>query len=135
MPKISIIIASDKLDKLFPAATLATTATVMGWDAELFFTFWALLALKKDYEPKEVSTDYKIYEDELKKAMSSGSIPKWRDILEQGKKTGRLKVYACSTTMDLFKLKANDLSEYVDGIVSAAYFLNSAKDSNITLFI
>jgi len=135
MPKISIIVASEKIDKIFPAVTLATTASVMGWSADLFFTFWGLLALKKDHEPKEVSLDYKGFEDSLKKAVSSGVIPSWREILEQGKKTGRLKVYACSTTMGLLGIKDEDLIEYVDDVVGAASFLNKAKDSDINLFI
>ncbi|MFN3268929.1 MAG: DsrE/DsrF/DrsH-like family protein, partial [Zestosphaera sp.] len=46
MPKISLIVASEKLDKLFPAVILATTAATMGWESEVFFTFWGLLALK-----------------------------------------------------------------------------------------
>ncbi|MEM3437385.1 MAG: DsrE/DsrF/DrsH-like family protein [Nitrososphaerales archaeon] len=135
MPKISIIVSSEKLDKLFPAVTLATTSAIMGWESEIFFTFWALLALKKGYEPKEVSLDYKSYEDDLKKAVSSGAMPNWLEVLEQGKKTGRLKVYACSTTMDLFGMKSKDLVEYVDEIVGAASFLSKAKDSDINLFI
>ncbi|MEM2341724.1 MAG: DsrE/DsrF/DrsH-like family protein [Candidatus Bathyarchaeia archaeon] len=135
MPKISIIVSSEKLDKLFPAVTLATTAAAMSWESEIFFTFWGLLALKKSYEPKEVSSDYKGYEDELKRAVSSGAIPNWREILEQGKKTGRLKIYACSTTMNLLGIKAEDLVEYVDDVVGAATFLSKAKDSDINLFI
>lgn len=39
VPKISIIVSSEKLDKLFPAATLATTVAIMGWESEMFFTF------------------------------------------------------------------------------------------------
>ncbi|MBS7634954.1 DsrE/DsrF/DrsH-like family protein [Candidatus Bathyarchaeota archaeon] len=135
MPKISIIVASEKLDKLFPAATLATTAAVMGWESEMFFTFWGILALKKGYEPKEVSSDYKVYEDNLRRAVSSGAMPSWLEILEQGKKTGRLKVYACSTTMSFLGVKTEDLIEYVDEIVGAASFLSKAKDSDINLFI
>ncbi|MCS7139345.1 MAG: DsrE/DsrF/DrsH-like family protein [Candidatus Nezhaarchaeota archaeon] len=135
MPKISIIVSSEKLDKLFPAVTLATTAAVMGWEAELFFTFWGLLALKKGYEPKEVSLDYKSYEGELRRALSSGAIPNWRDLLREGKKTGKLKVYACSATMSLLGLKAEDLEDYVDEVVGAVTFLSRAKDSEINLFI
>jgi peroxiredoxin family protein len=135
MPKISIIVASEKIDKIFPAITLATAASIMGWEAELFFTFWGLLALKKNYEPKEVSLDYKIFEDNLRKAISSGVISDWRKILEQGKKTGKLKVYACSTTMDLLGVKSEDLIEDVDDVVGAASFLNKASDSNVNLFI
>ncbi|MEM2834865.1 MAG: DsrE/DsrF/DrsH-like family protein, partial [Candidatus Nezhaarchaeales archaeon] len=125
----------EKLDKLFPAMTLATTAAAMGWESEVFFTFWGLLALKKGYVPREVSSDYKGYEDELKRAVSSGVMPSWREVLEQGKKTGRLKIYACSTTMSLLGIKSEDLVEYVDNVVGAATFLDSAKDSDISLFI
>jgi peroxiredoxin family protein len=146
MPKISIIVASDKIDKIFPAVTLATTASVMGWEAELFFTFWGLLVLfffntsrpqkvKNNYEVKEVSLDYKNFEEKLKESINSGVIPSWKEILEQGKKTGRLKIYACSTTMSLLGIKKEDLIEDVDEIVGAATFLSKAKDSNINFFI
>lgn len=135
MPKISIIVSSEKLDKLFPAVTLATTAAVMGRESEIFFTFWGLLVLKKGYEPKEVSSDYKHYEDDLRRAVSSEAMPSWLEVLEQGKRTGRLKVYACSTTMNLLNVKTEDLVEYVDEVVGAASFLGKAKDSDINLFI
>ncbi|MEO3993482.1 MAG: DsrE/DsrF/DrsH-like family protein [Desulfurococcaceae archaeon TW002] len=135
MPKISVIVASEKLDKLFPAVILAMTAATMGWESEIFFTFWGLLALKKEYEPKEVSSDYKVYEDGLRNAIRSGAMPGWREILEQGRKTGKLRIYACSTTMSLLGVKTEDLVEYVDGVVGAATFLNRAKDSDINLFI
>jgi len=135
MPKISIIVSSEKIDKIFPAVTLATTASVMGWEAELFFTFWGLLALRKGYEVKEVSSDYKGFEENLRRAISSGAIPSWREVLEQGKKTGRLKVYACSTTMGLLGIKEEDLIEDVDEVVGAATFLSKAKDSDINFFI
>jgi len=55
--------------------------------------------------------------------------------IRAGKKTGRLKVYACSTTMGLLGIKDEDLIEYVDDVVGAASFLNKAKDSDINLFI
>jgi len=135
MPKISIVVASDKIDKVFPAVTLATTASVMGWEAELFFTFWGLLALKRGYEVKEVSLDYKAFEESLRKAISFRAIPSWREVLEQGKKSGRLKVYACSTTMGLLGIKEEDLIEDVDEVVGAATFLSKAKDSDINFFI
>lgn len=107
----------------------------MGWESEIFFTFWGLLALKRDYEPKEVSSDYKGYENELRVALNFGTIPGWREVLEQGKKTGRLKVYACSTTMGLLRVKPEDLVEHVDEVVGASTFLSRAKDSDINLFI
>lgn len=42
---ISIIVSS--MNRLFPAAALATTAATMGWESEVFFTFWGPLSLKE----------------------------------------------------------------------------------------
>lgn len=135
MSKISIIVTSEKLDKLYPAITLAGTAAISGWDAELFFTFWGLLALKKGYEPSDVSTDYKQFGAKLSEAFASGSMPSWKTILEQGRATGRLKVYACSTTFGLLGFEENALESFVDDVIGAATFLGKAKDADITLFI
>lgn len=135
MPKLSIIISSDKLDKLYPAAILASTATAMDWEAELFFTFWGLFALKKGYEPRNVSEDYSQHEDAILGSVDSGKLPRWRDLINNARKTGKLKIYACSTTLNTFEIKKEDLEEFVDGIIGAATFLPKAKDSDITLFI
>jgi len=62
-------------------------------------------------------------------------MPSWLEVLKQGKRTGRLKVYACSTTMNLLNVKTEDLVEYVDEVVGASSFLGKAKDSDINLFI
>jgi len=135
MPKLSIIISSDKLDKLYPAAILASTAAAMDWEAELFFTFWGLLALKKDYEPSEISLDYAQYKNALIKAVESGSMPKWKNLIKEGKEKGKIKVYACSATMGVFNIKKDDLEDFVDNVLGAASFLSKAKDSQVTLFI
>lgn len=135
MPKLSIILASDKLDKLYPAVILASAAAFSGWDSELFFTFWGLLALRRGYEPSKVSLDYREYGGKLVEAVRSGSIPSWRRLLEQGKATGKLKVYACSTTLELFGLSRDKLEDFVDDIVGAASFLGKSRNSNVTLFI
>ncbi len=135
MPKIALIVASERLDKLFPAATLATTAAVSGWEAELFFTFWGLLALKKGYEPSHVSLNYREHEDRLKEALASGSMPGWKQVLEQGLATGRVRIYACSTSLSMFGMTPEDLAEFVTSVAGAATFLGRAKDAEVTLFI
>ena len=135
MSKIALIVASEKMDKLFPAVTLATTAAISGWDAEMFFTFWGLLALKKGYEPSGVTFDYKAYEGKLTEALASGSMPGWKTVLEQGLATGRIRIYACSTSLGMFGLKQEDLESFVNSIAGAATFLSKAKDANVSLFI
>lgn len=131
IPRISIIVASDRVDKLFPAATLESTAAIMNRE-ELFSTTWGLLALKRESEASEISADYEGHEEELRRAVS---IPGWKEILQEVGRTGSLRVYACSTTMDLFGLKAEGFIEMVDEIVGAAYSLGRAKASEVSLSI
>ncbi|MEM2194024.1 MAG: DsrE/DsrF/DrsH-like family protein [Candidatus Methanomethylicia archaeon] len=133
MSKISIILSSERLDKLYPALVLASSAVSMGWSSEVFFTFWALLALKKGYEPTQLSNDYSIYSEEFKKKVGIG-FPSWREMVKIGREKG-LKIYACSTTMDILGVKKEDLEDFVDGIVGAPTFLSKARDSDIVLFI
>jgi peroxiredoxin family protein len=135
MPKLSIIVSSDKLDKLYPAAILASTAAAMDWEAELFFTFWGLFALKKGYEPKNVSKDYAQYEEAILGSVESGSLPRWRALLNNARETGKVRIYACSTTLNTFGIKREDLEDFVDDIIGAATFLPKAKSSDVTLFI
>jgi peroxiredoxin family protein len=135
MPKLALIVASEKMDKLFPAVTLATTAAISGWDVEMFFTFWGLLSLKKESQSSGISIDYKEYEPRFSEAVASGSIPDWRTVLTQGVATGKIRIYACSASLGMFGLKREDLESYVNDIVGAATFLAKAKDSNVSLFI
>jgi peroxiredoxin family protein len=135
MSKIALIVASEKMDKLFPAVTLATTAAISGWEAEMFFTFWGLLALKRGYQSSGVTLDYKAYEGKLNEALASGSIPGWKTVLEQGLATGRIRIYACSTTLGMFNLIQEDLESFVDSIAGAATFLSKAKGADVSLFI
>ena len=135
MPKLALIVASEKMDKLFPAATLGTTAAISGWEVEMFFTFWGLLSLKKGFQPSGVSLDYKEYEQRFSEALDSGSIPDWKTVLSQGISTGKIRLYACSASLGMFGLKKEDLESYVEDVVGAATFLSKAKDSNVSLFI
>jgi len=135
MSKISIIVSSDKLDKLYLAAILASTAGAMNWEAELFFTFWGLFALKKGFEPKNVSVDYSQYEGAILDSVESGNLPRWRDLLNNARETGKVRIYACSTTLNTFGIRREDLEEFVDGIVGTATFLPKGKDSDVTLSI
>ncbi len=135
MSKISLIVSSDKLDKIYPAVNLASASAAMNWRTDLFFTFWGLNVLKKDFHSQSVSSDYVQYEKPLLNSIKSGSMPGWKELLKKAKEGGNMKVYACSTTMDTFGITKNDLDDFVDEVAGAATFLSKAKDSEITLFI
>ena len=47
-PAMSIIATKGTLDWAYPPFILASTAAALGWEVEVFFTFYGLLLLKKD---------------------------------------------------------------------------------------
>jgi peroxiredoxin family protein len=53
-PSMSIIATKGTLDWAYPPFILASTASAIGWDSAIFFTFYGLLLLKKEI-PSEIS--------------------------------------------------------------------------------
>lgn len=49
-PSMSIIATKGTLDWAYPPFILASTAAALGWDVEVFFTFYGLLLLKKNLD-------------------------------------------------------------------------------------
>jgi peroxiredoxin family protein len=49
-PSMSIIQTKGTLDWAYPPFILASTAAALGWDVQIFFTFYGLLLLKKDLD-------------------------------------------------------------------------------------
>jgi len=53
-PSMAIIATKGTLDWSYPPFILASTASALGWDTSIFFTFYGLLLLKKEI-PSQVS--------------------------------------------------------------------------------
>ena len=49
-PCMAIIATKGTLDWAYPPFILASTASALGWDTSIFFTFYGLLLLKKDLD-------------------------------------------------------------------------------------
>jgi len=49
-PSMSIIATKGTLDWAYPPFILASTAAALGWEVDMFFTFYGLLLLKKDLD-------------------------------------------------------------------------------------
>ena len=49
-PKLSILASKGTLDWAYPAFIIGSTAGAMGWEVNLFFTFYGLGLLKKDLD-------------------------------------------------------------------------------------
>jgi len=135
--KLSIVVFSGTVDKLYPVAILASGAAALGMDVEIFLTFWGLNAFKKDAikTNMKISKDFEEMGPAVMQIFREKNVPHWYDMLKQAKEMGNVKVYACAMTYDLFEMKREDLADIIDGVVGAGEFLNRAKESAITLFI
>ena len=51
-PSMSIIATKGTLDWAYPPFILASTAAALGWEVDIFFTFYGLLLLKKNLDAK-----------------------------------------------------------------------------------
>lgn len=135
--RLSIIVFSGTIDKLYPVAILASGASAMGMDVEMFLTFWGLNAFRKDQlnQPGKISKDFEEMAPVMMNVFKANNVPHWIEILKQAKEIGNVRIYACAMTYDLFQMKKEELSELIDSVVGVGEFLEKAKESSITLFI
>lgn len=133
---MAIIVHSGTMDKLFPVFMLASTAASTDTQVHLFFTFWGLSALKKGgLDKAKLPGAMRIGTGMMKSRMKKANVPSLEELLKMSKETGNVKIYACSTTMELMKVRKEDLIPEVDDIVGAATFTEIALKSQISLFI
>ena len=134
--KMAIIVHSGSLDKLYPVFMLSSTGAAMDVETHLFFTFWGLMALKKGkLESAGLPGLMTVGTGMMKGKIKDAKIPTLTGLLAMCRKMGNVKIYACSTTMEIMGVKKEDLIPEVDNIVGAATFLNIALDSDVQLFI
>lgn len=67
--------------------------------------------------------------------MKEKNVPSWLDTLRTAKELGNVRVLACAMTADLMGLDKDSFEDVVDDIVGVGEFVDSARDSKITLFI
>ncbi len=137
MTKISIIVFSGTVDKLMPVGVLASAAAALGYDVEIFATFWGLMAFRKDMAEKntKISKEFEEMGEMMFKIMKEKNVPSWLNLLRQAKEMGNVKIYACAQTFDMFGMKKEDLVDIVDEVVGAGEYLEKAKEADISLFI
>ena len=134
--KMAIIVHSGTMDKLYPVFMLASAGTAMDVETHLFFTFWGLNALKKGgLEGAKLPGVMRLGTGMMKDRVKKASVPTLPQLLKMCKEYGNVKLYACSTTMELMKVSKEELIPEVDDIVGAAVFLDIALDADIHLFI
>jgi peroxiredoxin family protein len=134
--KMAIIAHSSTMDKLYPVLMLASAGGAMDVETHIFFTFWGLDALKKGgLENATLPGVMRLGTRMMNGRIKDAKVPTLPELLKMSKEMGNLKLYACSTTMELMKVKEEELIPEVDDIVGAAAFMDIALDTDIQLFI
>ena len=152
--KMAVIASKGTLDMAYPPFILATTAAALGWEVQIFFTFYGLQLLRKSLKkikisplanpamPMPVPMPVLVSALPGMQAMATGmmkakmkkkgvaSLQELRDLCLEAD----VKMIACQMTIDLFEFKK---SEFIDGIEygGAAMFLEFAGEADVTLFI
>ena len=134
--KHAYVVHSGSLDKLYPVFMLASTGGAMDAEVHLFFTFWGINAIKKGgLEKAGLPGIMTVGTGMMKGKIKNVGIPSLTELLQMCRETENVKIYACSTTMELMDVKKEDLIPEVDEIVGAATFLDIAMDADVQMFI
>ncbi|MDQ7820371.1 MAG: DsrE/DsrF/DrsH-like family protein [Armatimonadota bacterium] len=137
--RLSMIVFSGTVDKLFPVAILASGAVAMEQEVDIFLTFWGLEAFRRG-APQQNMRFSKDFEDKapaMLALMQQKQVPSWYETLRKAKElgNGKLRIHACAMTMDLMGLTKDDLDPIVDDVVGVGEFVEEAQKGKITLFI
>ena len=151
--KMAIIATKGSLDWGYPPFILASTAAALGYDCEVFFTFYGLQLLRKKLDLQVTSLGnpgmpmpmpmpvmlqalpgmQKMMTVMMKKKMAAKGVSDLGDLRELCLEA-EVRMIACQMTVDLFDM---DTDEFIDGLdyAGAAAFFEFAGDSDICLFI
>jgi peroxiredoxin family protein len=155
--KMTIVLFSGELDKAMAAFIMATTAASMGMDVSIFFTFWGLNVLKKNRGPikskglmrkmlnfmnRGGSGRLKLSRFHMfglgtwmmKKLMKESHTPSIDEFISMAQQMG-VKLIPCSTTCGVMGLPEDAFREEVSSLAGAAFYLNEARQSKISLFV
>ena len=155
--KMTLVVFSGELDKAIAAFIIATTGASMGMEVTMFFTFWGLNILKKNEGAaggkglmgkmmnimnRGGSKRLKLSKFHMlgmgtgmmKKFMKNDRVPSIDEFIVMAKEMG-VKMIPCSTSCGIMGLGESSFREGTETLAGAAYFLNEARQSKVSLFI
>lgn len=160
-PAMTIIATKGTLDMAYPPFILASTASALGWDVSIFFTFYGLNLLKKELDlqvtplgnpamPMKLPNGMEMpvptsvmalmpgfqsmASSMMKKTMGNkgiASINELRDLCIEAE----VKLVACQMTVDLFDYGKDEFIPEISEWVGAASFLPTALNAEVNLFV
>jgi peroxiredoxin family protein len=153
--KAAIIASKGTLDFAYPPLILATTAAATGMETHVFFTFYGLNVIHKDFERKlkvspvgnpampmpvpmpNLATVMPgmgpTATGMMKSMFKSKNVATIRELLDAAREAD-VHLIACQMTMEVFGYAESD---FVDGVEfgGAAAFLSEARKAHVTLFV
>jgi peroxiredoxin family protein len=146
--KVAIVISKGSLEGIYPGLIMANGARMEGIEADLFFTFFGLDAIRKDrIEKIKVATvgnpglhmptllgaipgASAFVTRMMKKQMEKIDIPPISEFVELVADSGT-QLYACKATVDMFGLSMDDFVPQVADIISVGEFYEKAAGGQI----
>jgi peroxiredoxin family protein len=150
-----IIASKGTLDWAYPPLILSTAAAAAGLDAAVFFTFYGLNIIHRDFESKlkvspvgnpampmpvpmpDIITSLpgmtSFATMMMKSMFGKKRVATIRELLDAARESG-VRLIACQMTMDVFGYEKEDFVAGVE-VGGAAAFLSEARKSHVTLFV
>ena len=137
--KVAIVISKGSLEGIYPGLIMANGARMEGIEADLFFTFFGLDAIRKDrYGKIKVATVGNpgmhmptllgalpgfsaLATRMMKRQMEKIDIPPIPEFIELVADSGA-RLFACKATVEMFDLHLEDFVPQVDEIISVGDF-------------
>lgn len=136
--RVTIILHSGDMDKLYSALIIGNGALAMGMEASIFFTFWGLQRLQKGgLEKGPLSKMHLLGLGKwmIKRRMKRSNLASLERLMTDFKELGG-QIIVCEMTMEIMGVKAADLREdWIDEYGAVGTYVQVARDSAITLFI
>jgi peroxiredoxin family protein len=146
--KVAIVISKGSLEGIYPGLIMANGARMEGIDADLFFTFFGLDAIRKDrYQKIKVATVGNpgmhmptllgalpgfsaLATKMMQRQMEKIDIPPIPEFIELVADSGA-QLYACKASVDMFGLTMEDFVPQVEDIISVGEFYEKAVGGQI----
>ena len=136
--KLTIVVHSGDMDKIYSTLIIANGALSMGIEASLYFTFWGLQRLQKgDLEKGSLSKMHMlgIGKSMMKQRMNKANVSSLEHLMKDFKELGG-KIIACDMTMEIMGIKREDLREdLITEYGAVGTYIQEARESTINLFI
>ena len=136
--KVTIIVHSGDMDKLYSSLIIANGALAMGAEASIFFTFWGLERLKVGgLEKGPLSKMHMLGLGKLmvRRRMKKANVASLEQLVQDFKELGG-KIMACDMTMEIMGIRPEDLrQDLIEEYCSVGAYWQEARGSNVTLFI